>query len=229
MSLNVLVVEDEPKVQRFIRTALEQSGMTVQTLNNLDEVEDHLQLGTYDLLILDRLIEKRDSLSILNRLKKYPTKILILSALGEVDERVSGLELGADDYLPKPFHVSELIARVKSLTRRPSTSSKSENILEYLDLEVRFESQEVKRGNASISLTAKEFKLLTLLARHPKKIFSRSELLDRVWGVNSDPGTNVVEVTMNRLRSKIDEGHSVPLIHTRRGSGYWFGESRSDE
>jgi two-component system OmpR family response regulator len=229
MSLSVLVVEDEPKVQRFIRQALEQTGMTVETLDDLENVEAHLETGHFDILILDRLIGKRDSLSMVNRFKKFPVKVLILSALGEVEERVSGLELGADDYLPKPFHVSELIARIRNLSRREVGAKTSDNILQYHDLEIRFDTQEVKRNGRAISLTAKEFKLLSLLARWPKKIFSRSELLDRVWGVNSDPGTNVVEVTMNRVRSKINEGHKTPLIQTRRGSGYWFGDNTSDE
>jgi DNA-binding response OmpR family regulator len=229
MSLNVLVVEDEPKVQRFIRQALEQSGMSVETLDNLDDVEAHLETGNFEILVLDRLVGKRDSLSILSRLKKFPVKILILSALGEVDDRVSGLDLGADDYLAKPFHVSELVARIRNLSRREASSKVSDNVLQHLDLEIRFDTQEVKRSGRPIQLTAKEFKLISLLARWPKKIFSRAELLDRVWGVNSDPGTNVVEVTMNRLRTKVDEGHTTPLIHTRRGSGYWFGENRSDD
>ncbi|MDB5039039.1 MAG: response regulator [Bacteriovoracaceae bacterium] len=231
MSLNILVVEDEPKVQRFIRQALEQSGMTVETLESLDDLDSHLERTKFDVLILDRLVGKRDSLSLLSRIKKIhlSLKVLVLSALGEVEDRVSGLELGADDYLPKPFHVSELIARVRNISRRNTESEKSDTLLQYLDLEIRFDTQEVKRSGKVLSLTAKEFKLLTLMARWPKKIFSRSDLLDRVWGLNLDPGTNVVEVTLNRLRTKVDEGNAISLIHTRRGSGYWFGENKEND
>ena len=225
MSLQVLVVEDEPKVSRFVHQALQQAGMTVQTINKLDDLDLHIQMTKPEILVLDRLIGKQDSLAVISSLKRKFSnlKILILSALSDVDERVSGLEVGADDYLPKPFHVNELIARVRALARRESETASVDNTIRFEDLEVHLESQEVKRGERSIQLTAKEFKLLTLLMRFPKKLFSRSELLDRIWGTTSDTESNVVEVTMNRLRAKVDEKTTSPLIHTKRGAGYWFG------
>lgn len=227
MSIQVLVVEDEPKVQKFIRQALEQAGMRVETLDDLDDVEQQLQFLPYDVLVLDRLIKNQDSLGRLIRLKKkFPRlRVLILSALGELDDRVAGLELGADDYLAKPFHVTELIARIRSLGRRGESAP--ESAIRYQDLKIDLHTQEVRVGDNLITLTAKEFKLLTLLAQKPNRVFSKAELLDRVWGFNSDPSSNVVEVTLTRLRSKLDEHLPHSLIHTKRGSGYWFGEENT--
>jgi two-component system, OmpR family, response regulator len=231
MSLNVLVVEDEPKVQRFVRKALESAGMQVESIDRLDDLDAMMERVPFDIVVLDRLLGRRDSLPIVGPLKKkFPNlKILFLSALGDLDQRVAGLEMGADDYLPKPFHVTELVARVRALSRRPAGEEALDNTVRFADLEIHLDAQEVRRSGKAISLTAKEFKLLTLLARKPQKVFSREELLDRVWGVNSDPGSNVVEVTVNRLRSKLDEGAESSLIHTKRGSGYWFGDRESHE
>lgn len=231
MALNILVVEDEPKVLRFVRKALESAGMQVEAIDQLDDLETFVARVPFDVIVLDRLLGRRDSLPLVGQLKKkYPNiKVLFLSALGDLDQRVSGLEMGADDYLPKPFHVSELVARVRALARRPADEKGTENMLRFSDLEIQMDLQEVRRSGKTISLTAKEFKLLTFLACKPQKVFSREELLDRVWGLNADPGSNVVDVTMNRLRSKVDEGFSTPLIHTKRGSGYWFGEREDHE
>ena len=231
MSLSVLVVEDEPKVQKFVRKALEQAGMRVESTGHLDEIDEHLRRIPCDVLILDRLVENRDSLSLVGKLRKaFPrTRILILSALGELNDRVAGLNVGADDYLPKPFHVAELIARVRSVARRDTEEPVEPNLLRFSDLTVRLDSQEVTRGDRSIPLTAKEFRLLSLLVQKPRKLFTRMELLDRVWGLNADPGSNVVEVTINRLRAKLDTGAEMPLIHTKRGAGYWLGESPSHD
>ncbi|MFH1262724.1 MAG: response regulator transcription factor [Pseudomonadota bacterium] len=231
MSIHVFVVEDEPKVQKFVRKALEAAGMQVESTDNLDELEPFLIRVPFDVIVLDRLLGRRDSLPMVPEIKRIcpEAKVLFLSALGDLDQRVSGLEIGADDYLAKPFHVTELVARVRALARRPSAEEGGENLLRFGDLEIRMDTQEVRRGGRAVPLTAKEFKLLTLLARKPRKVFSREELLDRVWGVNADPGSNVVEVTVTRLRSKLDEGGSKPLIHTKRGSGYWFGERNDQE
>lgn len=222
----ILLVEDEPKVQKFICQNLERLEMKVVALDRLDALEDHLRKSSFDLVILDRLLGDKDSLSYIPIVKrsKPGIKILVLSALGDVEDRVTGLELGADDYLPKPFHVSELLARVNTLLRRDAQPQ----VLRYKDLEIRLEAMEVIRGSTVISLTAKEFRLLSLLTKNPGKVFSRSELLSQVWGMNFDPGTNVVEVTMNRLRSKVDNGFDSPLIHSKRGSGYWFGTQENE-
>ncbi len=229
--MNILVVEDEPKVQRFIKQALEQAGHVVESIDSLNEVEEYADRIDFEIIILDRLLGRQDSLPNIPRLRgKFPkSKILILSALGEVDDRVSGLEMGADDYLSKPFHVAELLARVRSLGRREKVTSGRENNLNYEGLSLSLERQEVKFADKLISLTAKEFKLLSLLMQKPKKIFSRAELLDRVWGVNADPGSNVVEVSLNRLRAKLTEAGCPSLIQTRRGSGYCLGKETSEE
>ncbi len=233
MSIRVLVAEDEPKVQKFIKAGLEQSGMTVECVDSLDGVEQSLSSQAYEVLILDRLLKTQDSLYSIPRLRKMssPPKILVLSALSEVEDRVSGLDYGADDYLAKPFHVSELVARIRTLARRSETSKEEvrDSVLKSGDLQIRLDTQEVMRGQSSIQLTAKEFKILTLLARHPQKIFSKTELLDRIWGINFDPESNVVEVAMTRLRSKMNPEGSKPLIHTKRGGGYWLGAVSGSE
>jgi two-component system, OmpR family, response regulator len=224
MALNILVLEDEPKVRKFVEKALTAAGMQVDSLETTEELKEYVARLSYDVLVLDRLIGRSDSLSFIDQVRKASprTKILVLSALGELEDRVTGLNFGADDYLPKPFHVTELVARVRTLARRDSKTDVKNN-LQHGDLEIALHSQEVKRSGKAIALTAKEFRLLTLLAQHPNTVFSKAELLDRVWGVNADPGSNVVEVTVNRLRSKVDEGFDLELIHTRRGIGYWFG------
>jgi DNA-binding response OmpR family regulator len=227
MSIRVLVAEDEPKVQKFIKSGLEQSGMTTDCVDTLEGIESSLSTQSYDVLILDRLLKTQDSLYSIPRLRKLksPPKILVLSALSEVEDRVSGLDYGADDYLAKPFHVSELVARIRTLARRADTTKEEsrDSILKIGDLQIRLDTQEVNRSETQIHLTAKEFKILTLLARHPQKIFSKSELLDRIWGINFDPESNVVEVAMTRLRSKMNPEDFKPLIHTKRGGGYWLG------
>jgi len=233
MSIRVLVAEDEPKVQKFIRTGLEQSGMTVDGVDTLEDVENSLTTQIYDVLVLDRLLKTQDSLYTIPRLRKVqsPPKILILSALAELDDRVSGLDYGADDYLAKPFHVSELVARIRTLARRLDTSKEHnrDSVLRIADVLIRLDSQEVQRGQTQIHLTAKEFKILTLLAKHPQKIFSKAELLDRIWSINFDPESNVVEVAMTRLRSKMNPDGFKPLIHTKRGGGYWLGTGATSD
>src|SRR5690349_4064030 len=163
MPYSVLVVDDEPKVLRFISKALVEAGMHVEAVSTLNDVDEFLKRTPFDLVILDRLLGKSDSVGHLKRLKSNfaNVKILVLSALGEVDDRVSGLEQGADDYLAKPFHVRELLARVNALVRRSEKASDSDNNLRYADLEISLEKQEVRRAGKAIALTAKEFKLLT--------------------------------------------------------------------
>lgn len=227
MSVSVLLVEDELKIKKFVESALTQVGMMVESCSNLDELDEYLERQRFDVLVLDRMLGNQDSIRAVETIKKKnpDLKILFLSALADVDQRVFGLQQGADDYLAKPFHVAELVARIQTLTRRSSSSATADQTLNLEDLTINLGSQTVNRDHKEIPLTAKEFKLLTLLVRHPKKMFSKFELLDRVWGLNSDPESNVVEVTLKRLRDKIDEGFETKLIHTKRGSGYWC-ESR---
>jgi len=226
--MRVLVVEDERKVRNFIEQALQQAGMTVDSVANIEELKASLAANSYDVLVLDRLLEGQDSINeVLSLKRQTPSiKILILSALSEVDEKVQGLSEGADDYLGKPFHVSELIARIRALGRRGEQWEKGgkDTLLVYQDLKIDLEKQKVFRSEKVVELTGKEFRLLCLLAKSPGQVFSKSRILDQVWDLNHFPESNVVEVTIANLRSKLDK-EGAPLIHSRRGVGYWLGES----
>ncbi len=231
--MKILLVEDEPRVQRFITMGLEQAGMTVDSLSQFDEVEVALQLHDFDVVVLDRLLGSQDTLTLLPRLRKlHPhLKILILSALSEVDQKVDGLEQGADDYLGKPFHIEELVARVRNLARQtlqdPSASSGRE--LHYEDLTIDFPTQKVMRSTMVIDLSSKEFRLLATLMSAPQRIFTRAELLQKVWSMNFDPGSNLVDVTVGRLKKKINFENRVSLIHAKRGVGYSLASITSGE
>lgn len=224
----VLVVEDEPKVREFISQALTQAGMTVDALPDLADLKTALSTRSYDLLVLDRLLQGRDSLhSVLELRQHAPSlKVLVLSALSEVDEKVRGLSEGADDYLGKPFHVNELIARVRALLRRSegAESNRKATELQFEGLRIDLEKQKVFREGKAVELTGKEFRLLCLLAKSPGQVFSKAMLLDQVWDMNHFPESNVVEVTIANLRAKLDRGGKA-LIQSRRGVGYWLGEA----
>lgn len=222
--MRVLIVEDEPKVLSFISQALESSGMTVDKVSAVSEVKLITKTLSFDVIVLDRLLHGEDSLEALSEIRRNNplAKILVLSALSEVDEKVRGLTEGADDYLGKPFHVAELVARIRVLAKRSDSPAKTSQ-LSYADLLMDLNSQKVMRGNCKIDLTAKEFRLLSLLLRNPGRVYSRSDLLDQVWDLNHFPESNVVEVTVASLRSKVDKGFT-PLIQSRRGAGYWLGE-----
>jgi len=223
----ILVIEDEPKVREFISQALNQAGMTVDAFSGINDFPVQTEAEIYDAIVLDRLLQGRDSVNAIPDLRRrFPTvKILILSALSEVEDKVRGLTEGADDYLGKPFHVSELIARVRSLLRRGENDEKAQKSTElaYEDLKIDLEKQKVHRGEKGIELTGKEFRLLCLLAKSPGQIFSKAMLLDQVWDLNHFPESNVVEVTIANLRAKVDRGGKA-LIQSRRGVGYWLGE-----
>ena len=225
--MKILVVEDEPKVRDFVKKALNDAGMVVDAVSTVSDLLTVLKTNTYDSVVLDRLLHGKDSLNHLAEIRAAApqTKILVLSALSEVEEKVKGLNEGADDYLGKPFHVSELLARLRSLTRRTDASKKAEKdtIINYEDLKIDLATQRVLRGTTKIDLSAKEYRLLCTLARNPGKIFSKMELLDQVWDMNHFPESNVVEVTIAGLRSKVDKGFK-PLIQSKRGAGYWLGE-----
>ena len=224
--MKILIVEDETKVANFIQQALEGASMTVDAVNTYSDCLTRLKIAQYDVLILDRLVGKVDLVNNLAKIKQEApsSNILVLSALSDVDDKVEGLTEGADDYLAKPFHISELIARIRTLTRRPATKSTGKDtLLVFKDLKIDLETQRISRKEKRIDLTSKEYRLLCLLARHPGRVFSKMDLLDQVWDMNHFPESNVVEVTIASLRSKIDKDFD-PLIHSRRGSGYWLGE-----
>lgn len=224
--MKVLIVEDETKVLNFVKNGLKSAEMSVDTATDLSEMFSNLLSVKYDVIVLDRLLGGVDSVKYLSEIrKKSPgTRIVILSALSDVDDRVEGLTEGADDYIAKPFHVSELIARIRALVRRQESEASQSNLLKYGDLSIKLDSQRVERDGKRIELTAKEYKLLVFLVRQPQKIFSKAQLLDHVWELQYYPESNVVEVVINHLRSKVDKGFGEPLIHSKRGVGYWVGE-----
>jgi DNA-binding response OmpR family regulator len=229
--MKVCVAEDEQRVRLFIKKGLEQHGMSVDAFESLDEVQMALATQKYDVLILDRLLKTEDSVFSIPMLrKKFPhQRILVLSALSDVVQRVQGLEYGADDYLGKPFHMEELISRIKSLSRRNEGAPKSSNTIEVLDIQIDLTTQKVNRAGQAIDLTPKELKLLIVLASAPHKLFTRPDLLSRAWDMNFDPESNVVDVSVGRLRRKINLEGLKPVIHSRRGLGYSFLESENDK
>jgi two-component system OmpR family response regulator len=177
--------------------------------------------GQYDVLIVDRMLPKLDGLTVIGNLrgKGVETPVLILSALGQVDDRVKGLRAGGDDYLPKPYSFSELLARVEVLSRRRGGRGE-ETVLRVGDLSLDRMSREVRRGDEEVSLQPREFRLLEYLMKHAGQVVTRTMLLENVWDYHFDPQTNVIDVHISRLRSKIDKGFSQPLLHTIRGAGY---------
>ncbi|PIU58005.1 MAG: DNA-binding response regulator [Deltaproteobacteria bacterium CG07_land_8_20_14_0_80_38_7] len=226
--MKILIAEDERKVGIFIKNALEEAGFVVDNVITLSDLLTTIKTNKYDALILDRLLQGDDSLNEINTIRQLQPniKILVLSALSDVEDKVEGLTEGADDYLGKPFHVSELIARIRAITRRgATTASIKKDVITYKDLKINLSSQRVFRGDKRIDLTGKEFRILCLLSRHPGQVFSKTQILDQVWDLNHYPGSNVVEVSIANLRLKIDKDFEKQLIHNKRGVGYWFGES----
>jgi two-component system, OmpR family, copper resistance phosphate regulon response regulator CusR len=221
--MRILVIEDELKTAQYLQKGLSENGFVVDiALNGLDGL--HLALsGQYDLIVLDVMLPGMDGRQVIRELRRQkPTPVLFLSARGHVDDRVAGLELGGDDYLVKPFAFSELLARIRTLLRRGP--EREPDLLRVADLELDVRTRRVTRGGAPIHLTAKEFALLHLLMRRRGEVLSRTVIADQVWDMNFDSDTNVVEVAVRRLRSKIDDPHPRKLIHTIRGVGYVLEE-----
>lgn len=217
-----LVIEDDPATARYICRGLEETGhVVVHRDNGLDGLHDAVN-EDWDLIILDRLLPGGvDGLSILARLRELgkSTPVLIVSALTSTDERVQGLQLGGDDYISKPFAFAELMARVEALLRRAGPG-RGDTRLQVADLSVDLRSFRVRRGAAPILLQPRELRLLTYLMRHEGQVVTRTMLLEAVWDCHFDPQTNVIDVHVSRLRSKIDKGFDRPLLHTVRGAGY---------
>ena len=223
--MRVLVVEDQKKTASFIRRALLAEGFAVDVA---EDGETALVLAgetPFDAIVLDIMLPGRDGLSVLRLLRerRITTPVLLLSARGEVNERVTGLNAGADDYLPKPFALDELLARVRALARRGTEQAAS--ILRVADLTLDTVSRTARRAGTLIELSAREFRLLELLMRTPGRVCSRMMILEKVWDYSFDPGTNVIEVYVSRLRDKLDAGHSQKLLHTLRGVGYVLKEA----
>ena len=218
--MKILVIEDEKKIASFIRKGLEAQGFVVDVSHHGDEGFSAVTTRPYDAVVLDIMLPGRDGLSILRNLRerKLAVPVILLSARSELNERLEGLNLGADDYLTKPFFIEELIARLHVVTRRASGAGQS--ILAVADLTVNLLTREVTRAGRKIELTAREFELLEHFARSPGRVLTRPQICERVWNYDFDPGTNLVEVYIQRLRKKVECEGEEKLIETIRGVGY---------
>lgn len=223
--MRILVVEDDAEIAGFLLKALREAGHVAE---HAADGRQGLFLATgeaYDAIVLDRLLPKMDGLAMLAALRATGSRVpvLILSALGQVDERIKGLRAGGDDYLVKPFAIAELLARLEAITRRgllPATESR----LRVADLELDRLAHVVKRGGEVISLKPQEYRVLEFLMRHAGQVVTRTMLLEGVWDYHFDPQTNVIDVHVSRLRAKVDHEPWTPLIHTLRGAGYCLRE-----
>jgi two-component system copper resistance phosphate regulon response regulator CusR len=218
--MKLLVVEDERKTAAYLKRGLDESGFIVDVADNGEDGAHLAQTRLYDLIILDVLLPGRDGWSIVAELRRraIATPVLFLTARDAVGDRVKGLELGADDYLVKPFAFSELVARIRSLLRRgPARQSP---VLKLADLELDLHRHRATRAGQTLDLTPKEFQLLSLLLRRSGEVLSRTLIAEQVWDINFEGDSNVVEVHMRRLRAKVDEPFAAKLIHTVRGVGY---------
>ncbi len=221
--MRILVVEDEQKVAAFIKKGLEQNGYEVELAYDGFFGEKLAITRAFDLMLLDIIIPGKNGIEVCKTVKnaKPGMPIMMLTALGTTTDKVSGLDSGADDYLVKPFEFEELLARIRSLTKRFDFSSQHRGeSLKVDDLVLDLQKKVALRGGKTISLTAKEFDLLEYFMRHAGRVISKAELSDKIWGINFDTGTNVVEVYINILRKKIDKDFPVKLLHTRIGLGY---------
>jgi len=218
--MRILVVEDERKISGFIRQGLEEHGFSAEVCGNGDDAFLLATTRSYDVIVLDIMLPGRDGLSILRGLRerKNTVPVILVTARTELNERIDGLNLGADDYLTKPFYVEELIARIHAVCRRAKDETLS--LLQVDDLSVNLITRHVQRGARVIELTSREFSLLERLMRSPGRVFTRTQLLEHVWGYDFDPETNLVDVNIRRLRKKVDEGSEQPLIETVRSVGY---------
>lgn len=225
--MRLLLIEDDADVAAYIDKGLSESGHTVDVAH---DGRNGLGLATtedYDAMIIDRMLPGVDGLTVVKsvRAASIHTPILILSALGEVDDRVEGLKAGADDYLTKPFAFSELDARLEVLQRRSTAGLAMDAVLKVGDLELDQLSRTASRGGQTIELQPREYRLLEYLMRHAGQVVTRTMLLEHVWDYHFDPQTNVIDVHISRLRSKIDKGYDKALLHTVRGAGYMINEN----
>jgi len=223
--MKLLVIEDDPVASGYLCKALKESGHVVDTVDDGMQGLQRATSESFDVLIIDRMLPSLDGLTVIETLRKSgnDTPVLIVSALGEVDERVRGLRSGGDDYLVKPYAFAELLARVEVLAGRRSGDGPVTR-LQVADLELDLLSRSVMRAGESIELQPREFKLLEYLMRHAGQVVTRTMLLEAVWDFHFDPQTNVIDVHISRLRRKIDKDFDVALIHTIRGAGYSLRE-----
>ncbi|CCA90155.1 MULTISPECIES: response regulator transcription factor [unclassified Novosphingobium] len=227
MSHKILLVEDDEATAAYICKGLNEAGFTVDHATDGRDGFFQASDGTYQTIILDRMLPGLDGLAVLNALRAagIETPVIFLSALGTSDDRVEGLLAGSDDYLAKPFAFAELLARLRLLLRKGS-APQAETKLTCRDLEVDLLSRKVRRAGVPVDLQPREFRLLEYLMRHANQVVTRTMLLEGVWDYHFDPGTNVVDVHISRLRKKIDNASGEPLLHTVRGAGYLLGAER---
>ena len=222
LKTRILVVEDEPKVASFVKCGLEENGYSCEIAYDGLMGKRMFDAGNYDLLILDINLPYKNGIELCKeiRITNQKVPIIMLTALGTTEDKLSGFDSGADDYLVKPFEFRELQARIRSLLKRISIAENGGNLLTVLDLEVNLNTYEVTRGEKKIDLTHKEFALLVYLLQNKGRVVSRIDIAEKVWDINFDTGTNIIDVYVNFLRKKIDKDFSHKLIHTQTGVGY---------
>lgn len=227
--MRVLIVEDERKISAYVKRGLEESGYAVDAVYTGKEALDWKEAAPYDVIILDILIPEIDGLTVCRELRQRGdrTPILMLTARDTVDDRVAGLDAGADDYLVKPFAMKELLARLRALTRRASDQPKSP-VLQFADLEMDTRTHLVQRGERRIELAAKEYAVLECLLREPERVLTRTQIAEHVWNYDTFNQSNVVDVYIRNLRRKIDDPFDRKLIHTVRGAGYRLSNHEVD-
>jgi len=218
--VRVLIVEDQPKLAALLARGLREEGHAADVAARGEDALWMAPAAAYDVVVLDIMLPGRDGLSVLRQLREQrnTVPVILLTARDGLSERIEGLNLGADDYLTKPFSIEELIARLRAVWRRLSGEGLS--LLQLADLTLNLTTREVRRAGRKIELTAREFALLEYLLRSPGRVHTRTQLCEHVWDYHFDPGTNVVDVGIQRLRRKIDDGHAPALVHTVRGVGY---------
>ena len=218
--MRILVVEDEPGVAHFIRQGLTEAGHAIDVARDGQEGLDYALAAEYDVMVVDIMLPRMNGLDLLREVRRrgIKTPVLLLTARDAIDDRVKGLDAGADDYLVKPFAFPELLARIRALLRRPPLQTDS--VLRLGDLEMDVATRKVSRGGKPIELTPREFSLLEFLMRHPNQVLTRTQIAEHVWNFDFYSDSNVVDVYIGYLRRKIDRGFAYPLIHTVRGVGY---------
>lgn len=228
--MRVLIVEDERNISAYVKRGLEEQGYAVDTAFSGREALDWLVAATFDIVLLDILLPEVDGLTVCRKLRKQGirTPVLMLTARDAVDDRVAGLDAGADDYLVKPFAMKELLARLRALTRRAADAPKS-TLLEIADLSLDTLSHRVRRAGQLIELTAKEYAVLECLLREPDRVLTRTMIAEHVWNYDVFNQSNVVDVYIRNLRRKIDDGFDPKLIHTVRGAGYRLATEENEE
>jgi len=219
--MKILVADDDKSTADFVQKGLKEHGHTVDCVYEGRDALNYCLYNNYDLVVLDRMMPGMDGIAIVKALRATNNQIpvIFLTGMADVDDRVDGLMAGGDDYLVKPFHFSELLARITALSRRPA-GTEEKTTLKVHDLELDLLTRTARRGDTSIDLLAKEFALLEILMRNEGRVVTKTMLLEQVWDFNFDPRTTVVETHISRLRAKIDKPFDVPLIHTTRNSGY---------